>query len=116
MDRYLKEVHRRATAAEDLLAIGRRCAATLKSKPVEHAPLLYDDRGLEMIVDTSALIAIFFKRAMRGLLRRLSRRLTLAACPPRRGSKLQSWWRLLRNGEAAAQEPTGSAQQGTLFP
>jgi len=32
--------------AEDLLAIGRRCAATLKAKPVDHAALLYDERGL----------------------------------------------------------------------
>jgi antitoxin VapB len=37
---------RRATAAEDLLAIGRRCAATLKGKPVDHASLLYDGQGL----------------------------------------------------------------------
>ncbi|MGH8217269.1 MAG: type II toxin-antitoxin system VapB family antitoxin [Steroidobacteraceae bacterium] len=37
---------RRATAAEDLLAIGRRCAATLKGKPLDHASLLYDDQGL----------------------------------------------------------------------
>jgi hypothetical protein len=34
-----------ATAAE-LLAIGRRCAGTLKGEPVDHADLLYDDRGL----------------------------------------------------------------------
>lgn len=33
-------------AADDLLAIGRRCAATLKGKPVDHGILLYDDRGL----------------------------------------------------------------------
>ena len=32
--------------ANDLLAIGRRCAATLKQKPVDHASLLYDERGL----------------------------------------------------------------------
>jgi len=32
--------------AEDLLAIGRRCAATLKGKPVDHDALLYDERGL----------------------------------------------------------------------
>jgi hypothetical protein len=30
----------------DLLAIGRRCAATLRGKPVAHATLLYDDLGL----------------------------------------------------------------------
>jgi antitoxin VapB len=33
-------------AADDLLAIGRRCAATLKGKPVDHGSLLYDERGL----------------------------------------------------------------------
>jgi antitoxin VapB len=32
--------------AHDLLAIGRRCAATLKGKLVDHASLLYDERGL----------------------------------------------------------------------
>ena len=31
---------------EDLLAIGRRCAATLKGKPVNHGDFLYDERGL----------------------------------------------------------------------
>ena len=34
-----------ATVAE-LLAIGHRCARTLKGKPVDHAAMLYDDRGL----------------------------------------------------------------------
>jgi antitoxin VapB len=34
-----------ATAA-DLLEIGRRCASTLKRPPVDHATLLYDERGL----------------------------------------------------------------------
>ena len=34
------------TMAQELLAIGRRCAATLKQKPVDHASLMYDDRGL----------------------------------------------------------------------
>ena len=32
--------------ANDLLAIGRRCAATLNGKPVDHGSLLYDERGL----------------------------------------------------------------------
>jgi len=32
--------------AEDLLSIGRRCAATLTGKPVDHGALLYDERGL----------------------------------------------------------------------
>ena len=31
---------------EDLLAIGQRCAKTLKGEPVDHEALLYDDRGL----------------------------------------------------------------------
>jgi len=33
-------------AVDDLLAIGRRCTATLKGPPMEHGALLYDDRGL----------------------------------------------------------------------
>jgi antitoxin VapB len=37
---------KRETTADDLLAIGRRCAATLKGKPVDHGSLLYDARGL----------------------------------------------------------------------
>lgn len=31
---------------EDLLAIGQRCAKTLKGVAVDHGRLLYDDRGL----------------------------------------------------------------------
>lgn len=31
---------------ENLLAIGRRCAATLHGKPRDHGELLYDERGL----------------------------------------------------------------------
>ncbi len=34
-----------ATVA-DLLAIGRRCASTLKGRPVDHGALLYDERGV----------------------------------------------------------------------
>jgi len=34
-----------ATVAE-LLAIGHRCAQTLKGKPVDHGDMLYDERGL----------------------------------------------------------------------
>jgi antitoxin VapB len=33
-------------AADELLAIGRRCAATLEAKPIDHGSLLYDERGL----------------------------------------------------------------------
>jgi antitoxin VapB len=36
----------RRNTAEDLMAIGRRCAAQLKRKPIDHATLLYDERGL----------------------------------------------------------------------
>jgi antitoxin VapB len=39
-------VQRPEDMVADLLAIGRRCAATLRGKPVDHAALLYDDRGL----------------------------------------------------------------------
>jgi antitoxin VapB len=42
----VSRAHRPETAAQELLAIGRRCAATLKAKPVDHGALLYDDRGL----------------------------------------------------------------------
>jgi len=45
----LERVRRRRRpedTADELLAIGRRCAGTLKGKPVDHATLLYDDRGL----------------------------------------------------------------------
>jgi hypothetical protein len=34
------------STADDLLAIGRRCAATLKGEPVDQGSLLYDERGL----------------------------------------------------------------------
>jgi antitoxin VapB len=34
------------SSADELLAIGRRCAAALKGRPVKHAVLLYDKRGL----------------------------------------------------------------------
>jgi antitoxin VapB len=42
----VSRAHKPETATGDLLAIGRRCAATLKGKPVDHGSLLYDDRGL----------------------------------------------------------------------
>jgi antitoxin VapB len=42
----LNSVRKRETTAEELLAIGRRCAATLKHNPPDHAALLYDERGL----------------------------------------------------------------------
>ena len=42
----LNRNQKRETAADDLLAIGRRCASTLKGKPIDHASLLYDEHGL----------------------------------------------------------------------
>ena len=42
----LARVRNRVTTATELLAIGRRCAATLKRKPASHAALLYDESGL----------------------------------------------------------------------
>lgn len=44
----LQRVRRRRpqpTAAE-LLAIGKRCASSLTGPPVDHAALLYDERGV----------------------------------------------------------------------
>ena len=37
---------RATTLAKDLLAIGHRCARTLKRRPVDHAALLYDEHGV----------------------------------------------------------------------
>jgi antitoxin VapB len=42
----LRKSDKSRTSVNDLLTIGRRCAATLKGKPVSHAALLYDQRGL----------------------------------------------------------------------
>jgi antitoxin VapB len=45
----LERVRRRRkpeATAEELLAIGRRCASTLKGPAVDHETLLYDERGL----------------------------------------------------------------------
>ncbi len=45
----LERVRRRAkpnATAEELLAIGRRCASTLRQPTVDHGTLLYDERGL----------------------------------------------------------------------
>ena len=33
-------------AAEELLRIGHRCATHLKGAPVDHASLLYDEKGI----------------------------------------------------------------------
>ncbi len=45
LERVRKRHKPEATMAE-LLAIGRRCANALKGPTVDHATLLYDDRGL----------------------------------------------------------------------
>ena len=49
-ERLAREKRRReaGTRIEELLAIGRRCAAALGPGPaaVEHGDILYDDRGL----------------------------------------------------------------------
>lgn len=45
LERIQRDQRRDATAAE-LLAIGTRCAASLPTRPVDHASLLYDDLGL----------------------------------------------------------------------
>jgi antitoxin VapB len=45
----LDRVRRQAQAGEttaDLLAIGRRCAQELKHPVIDHASLLYDEKGL----------------------------------------------------------------------
>ncbi|MEO7206719.1 MAG: type II toxin-antitoxin system VapB family antitoxin [Steroidobacteraceae bacterium] len=42
----LAKVRKRETLAVELLDIGRRCAATLRHKPLDHAELLYDQHGL----------------------------------------------------------------------
>jgi antitoxin VapB len=41
----LNRAHSPDSMTDDLLAIGRRCAATLKQRPVDHASLLYDEHG-----------------------------------------------------------------------
>lgn len=45
LERVRRRRNKEATA-EDLLAIGRRCATTLKGPAVDHGTLLYDERGL----------------------------------------------------------------------
>ena len=45
LQRVRGQRRQRATATE-LLAIGKRCTATLRAAPIDHAALLYDDRGL----------------------------------------------------------------------
>jgi antitoxin VapB len=42
----VKKTRSAKASVQDLLAIGKRCAATLKGTPVDHGTLLYDNRGL----------------------------------------------------------------------
>lgn len=44
--RVREQRRRRRVVADDLLAIGKRCAATLIGPAVDHAELLYDERGV----------------------------------------------------------------------
>ncbi|MHB1605634.1 MAG: type II toxin-antitoxin system VapB family antitoxin [Leptospirales bacterium] len=45
LDRIRRQ-RKQKTTVEDLLAIGARCAQTIKDQPIDHGALLYDDRGL----------------------------------------------------------------------
>ncbi len=45
-ERLVRVRRRPAALADELLDIGKRCASVLKGKPVNHADLLYDERGL----------------------------------------------------------------------
>jgi antitoxin VapB len=42
----VRRSRKREAKASELLRIGRRCASYLKGAPVDHAVLLYDDKGL----------------------------------------------------------------------
>jgi antitoxin VapB len=42
----LRRQRKAAATAADLVAIGKRCAATVKGRPRSHGALLYDERGL----------------------------------------------------------------------
>ena len=45
LQRVQRQRRTRTTVAE-LLAIGRRCAKTIKGKALNHGELLYDERGI----------------------------------------------------------------------
>lgn len=45
LTRIRRQQKARATT-EELLAIGRRCAAQMEKPPVDHGAFLYDERGL----------------------------------------------------------------------
>lgn len=42
----VRRLRKQGSKAEELLRIGRRCASHLRGAPVDHAALLYDDKGL----------------------------------------------------------------------
>lgn len=42
----VRRSRKQAAKAEELLRIGRRCASYLNDAPVDHAALLYDEKGL----------------------------------------------------------------------
>ena len=42
----IRGTRKRDVKAAELLRIGRRCASHLKGAPVDHADLLYDEKGL----------------------------------------------------------------------
>ncbi|HLZ92800.1 MAG TPA: type II toxin-antitoxin system VapB family antitoxin [Candidatus Acidoferrum sp.] len=42
----VRRSHKQIAKAAELLRIGRRCASYLKRPPVDHADLLYDEKGL----------------------------------------------------------------------
>jgi antitoxin VapB len=42
----VQQRRRPEAAVAELLAIGRRCASTLKGKPIDHEALLYDEHGI----------------------------------------------------------------------
>jgi antitoxin VapB len=42
----VRRSRKQAAKAAELLRIGQRCASHLKCAPVDHAALLYDDKGL----------------------------------------------------------------------
>ena len=45
-ERLERVKRKRRPSTSDLLAIGAACAATLKSRPLDHARILYDESGL----------------------------------------------------------------------
>jgi antitoxin VapB len=42
----VRRSRKHASRTADLLRIGRRCASYLKGTPVDHASMLYDEKGL----------------------------------------------------------------------